>query len=181
MSRTHRRLVLMAALAATLLAAWFAPEPETEAVETPAKARQVAPVGEPPLATQPRVAANPRSQLPIRGGAPENWLGSLSLPAEPLPLAPEAGSVEAQHAATVAPAPATGTTASPPPISFEVKGLLIDGQQPRALVVMGNDSYAVAAGDLIGDTYLVKSVLASRMDVLYLPLHFLQSVDLPAP
>lgn len=59
---------------------------------------------------------------------------------------------------------------SAPPLPFTYLGKYEDGATRLIILVKGDRMYTVAEGDVIEDTYRVERVMASRVELTYLPL-----------
>lgn len=164
MKEAHRRVALAVALVGTLVAVWFAPEPEEEiasAVQpTPreAKARQA-----PTAAVE---AQSSQAARTLRDDVPSifevtSWSKPVAKAAAPK-IAPVIAEAELPPQAPAAP--------------FRILGRFVE-DGVTGLFVQYNDRTLVArAGDLIGDVYKVASIADQSMTVVYLPMNLTQTI-----
>ncbi len=156
MKRAHG---LFAALAATLLAAWWAAGLE-EGDEVPAAGRKPRDVRRAPSAPRLDVAslAAPLRVSPAAGAeAGANLFPERSFQPPPAPPGPP-------------PRPVA------PPLPYRYGGMLDDGGAPAAFVMERDELRVVRAGDMLDGRYRVTGVSRSRIDFLYLPLNETQSL-----
>lgn len=160
-----KRIGLGAALAATLCAAWYAPDDEGSGV-----ARPVAPTASRSVPPAPAfldvLAIRPRME---EDDTPDASLFETT----------EWGGLAA--AAPVAAAPvdaAPAAAAAAPPLPFRVMGSFEQAGQTIVFLQQNDLNHAVRAGDTIGATYKVESVTGAVMTLRYLPLNQVQTLDL---
>ena len=148
-----RRAVLFAALAASLLAAWWVSglegEGEAPVVRRAAKApRRDAASSRPDLSA----LAVPRP-VPASGDAAGDLFPPRSFPPPPAVVLPTA-----------------------PPLPFRHGGLLEDGGPLAAFLAEGDRLHVVRVGDVVDGRYRVSGVHRGRIDLVYLPLNQTQSL-----
>lgn len=159
MKRSHG---LFAALAATLLAAWWAAGLE-EGGDAPAGGRK------------------PRD-LRRAPSAPRLDAASLAAPlrASPAAGAEEAGNLFPVRSFQPPPPPPAPPEPPPrpvaPPLPYRYGGMLDDGGAPAAFVMERDQLRVVRAGDMLDGRYRVTGVSRRRIDFLYLPLNETQSL-----
>jgi hypothetical protein len=100
-----------------------------------------------------------------------------------------AGAADPFAPANFAPAPAAVPPASParvpvvkaaaPPLPFRYIGRLLQNGKAEVLLMRGERLYSIAAGERIGDDYLVERIGDASISFTYLPLNLKQSLDLP--
>jgi hypothetical protein len=66
-----------------------------------------------------------------------------------------------------------------PPLPFRYVGRLLQNGKLEVLLMRGERLFSLAAGDRIGDEYLVERVGESSISFTYLPLKTKQHMDLP--
>ena len=180
-----RKIVLGVAAAATLLAAWFAPDQDGGVVGPAAATTRDAAV--PAARTAPAAADYPADS---NGGTPEapaavtaelqihprvadddlgnvfakqSWQPAAAAPLKVLPQAP----VEA--AQPVVPAGA-------PPLPFQFLGRFTDEGKTAYFLQIDGRNIVARAGEKIDDNYQLDSVSGDTMNFIYLPLNQKQSL-----
>jgi hypothetical protein len=170
-----RKIVLGAAAAATMLAAWFAPDQEGGVVgpaaattrEAPATAsapEPAAPVAEPvtaELQIHPRVADEDLGNV----FAKQSWA-----PASAAPLKVMAQPVAAVD--TQRPAGPAGV----PPLPFQFVGRFTDEGKTAYFLQIDGRNVVARIGEKIDDNYQLDSVSGDTMHFTYLPLNQKQSL-----
>ena len=152
-----RRAVLFAALAASLLAAWWASGLEGE--------------GEPPVVRRPAAKAARRDAASSR---PD--LSALAVP-RPVPAGGDAaGDLFPVRSFRPPPPPPAVVRPTAPPLPFRHGGLLEDGGPPAAFLAEGDRLHVVRVGDVVDGRYRVSGVHRGRIDLVYLPLNQTQSL-----
>jgi hypothetical protein len=96
----------------------------------------------------------------------------------------DAGAADPFAAATFAPTqklppPAKLQQRSAPPLPFRYVGRLVANGKLEVLLMRGEQLFSIAAGDRIGEDYLVERVGESSISFTYLPLKTKQHMDLP--
>jgi hypothetical protein len=99
----------------------------------------------------------------------------------------DAGAADPFTAATYAPAPPLPqkiipprqASAAPPPLPFRYVGRLSQNGKQEVLLMRGERLFSLAAGDKVGDDYVVDRVNDSSISFTYLPLKLKQHMDLP--
>ena len=81
-------------------------------------------------------------------------------------------------ASSGATAPTSKTTAVPP-LPFRYVGRLSQNGKQEVLLMRGERLFSLAAGDRVGDDYVVDRVGDSSISFTYLPLKLKQHMDLP--
>ena len=172
----NRRIILVLALAATALAAWFAPEPEDEvpvvmrgnksaaSVETAranGRARnteRIASVGdEQVLLLKPRLAFE----------GDDGLFGALPMP------------VDSMAPADVAPlAPPIDTTPPPPQLTMQFIGRYVDARGPVAFIVVQGQNLALRPGDMAADGFRVDEIDEQTVSVRHVASGQVQAVRL---
>jgi hypothetical protein len=173
------RLLLGAALLATLAAAWFAPADDAAGVA----GSEAVPVGGQRGASMPAAGKS-------ASGAAAPFVDVLRIRSRALegdddaPDAPLFSSTQWSPPAPVtAPAPAApeAAPASPPqapPLPFRVMGSYAQDGQAVVFLQQNEQNHVVRAGDTIADTYKVESLDGAIMKLRYLPLDQVQTLDL---
>lgn len=155
LAQRQRQLLLAVALAATLLATYFAPPTE------------VADVGSPE-------ATSPVTQQ-VQRAAPA--ASSRLWPAQRDALAEEPGEL---FAVPPPPAPvrasATGTRPAPPPapvapaLPFVYMGRMVEDGITTVFLTRNDKSYVAKAGDVLDGQYRVAAIQPSGVELIYIPL-----------
>ena len=182
MSRPGRRGLLTLALAATLLAAWFAPPMhEEEVVPAPRVQDAAAPLAgrelTPPIQHLREAAAGRTQVLAIRGrdAGEEADLGDLRVFAVP-PWGREAAKNRSEAAAPSG-APAKAPAPRAPPLPFQVLGRYDDAGQALVFLQHHEENLVVRVGDTIAGAYRVEALRGRTLALRYLPLGELQTLD----
>ena len=190
MKTTQKMLFL--ALAATLVAAWLAPDPEDADVVAPA--RQAPPTQgnvSSLSADNDRVRVSPRAQARVGGNsdAPSIDVLAVRLRAEDAESDDAAGLfVTPEWAVPAAPVAARTkplldqplpepAAPSAPPLPFTVMGSMQEAGQRTVFLQLSGDSLVVRAGDTLVDQYKVEKIEGSTMVLRYLPLNQLQTLE----
>ena len=191
MTTTQKMLLL--ALAATLVAAWLAPDPEDSVVlasNRQASTSQEKGIGSSPvrqnLGFPPRAKAREGGLvdvttidvLAIRArtdeGLSEDAVGLFVTPGWAIPPAPAIAS-----RTTPTPEQSLPKAAPPsaPPLPFTVIGSMQEAGQRTIFLQHSGDSLVVRAGDTLLDQYTVEKIEGSTMVLRYLPLNQLQTLE----
>lgn len=175
------RIALVLALAATLLAVWFAPSPDTDSVELSPRLAKAAAV---PTGSLPGIEAKstsgqgklvavlrirPREDLTVDEGwlfAPTRW----QPPPAKAVAAPLADAAEA-----VAQVPQA------PPLPFRVLGRYEESGQPAVFLQHQDQNLVVRVGDTIDGIYKVENLDQATLTLRYLPLDLPQRLALGPP
>ena len=163
MSPGQRRGVIVVALAATVIAAAFAPAPEEEI----AAATHRVPSGTAGLraSAEPATARAILEDRALRDDTPPVFeRRSWSRP----PTTPTA----AQKVAVAVPLETVG----PPTPPFRVLGRFVEDGVPGLFVQTNETMLVVRAGDSIGENYRLESIADQSVIVLYLPLNVMQTI-----
>ncbi len=188
-----RKIVLGVAAAATLLAAWFAPDqdggvvgPAAATTREPAVARSADGAG----STSPTVAPTVASAATAANGAPATqW---LDLQIHPRVADDELGNLFAKQSwqpeapkkvlpppVAEAPPARSGAAAQPggaPPLPFQFLGRFVeDGKSAYFLQADGRNVVA-RPGEKIDDNYLLEGAAHGALQFIYLPLNERQSL-----
>lgn len=174
------RAVLGLALAATLMAAYFAPSGDGDAVALSDRSRATssrAPTPSPAPAGATAAA---------RGGKTVEGVQVLAIRARDADADPEApwlaAAERAQPVALVA-APVAAVAASEavqaaPPLPFRPFGRYLDGAEEVIFLQHNDQSLAVRVGDTIAHNYKVERLEGGRLTLRYLPLDQTQTLEL---
>jgi hypothetical protein len=73
----------------------------------------------------------------------------------------------------------SGAKPSAPPLPFRYIGRLVENGKTEVLLIWGERLYAIAAGDRIGDDYVVERIGDATISFTYLPLSMKQSLHVP--
>lgn len=174
-----RKIVLGAAAAATLLAAWFAPE-QDGGVVGPASAttrEAPAPAGSAPPDTPPMevaaVEAAPSSaiDLQIHARVADDELGNVFAKQSWAPQSPL--KVMAEPAAETRQA---ATPSGAPPLPFQFMGRFTDDGKTAYFLQIDGQNVVARPGEKINDSYLLDSVSGDTMNFIYLPLNQKQTL-----
>ena len=68
---------------------------------------------------------------------------------------------------------------SAPPIPFRYIGRLVQNGKAEVLLMRGERLYSIAAGEKLGEDYLVERIGERSISFTYLPLNMKQNLDLP--
>lgn len=191
MSLSRTRLVLLVALIATLLAAYFAPSEDGHAVELSARTRaaevKIAAGAKPEGARISGIDMPAVAQIEDRSPLDEDlasWdvLGPGGGSTTP-PLLPKAGggpNTALSGAVSKAPAqePDSPAPAVPPVLPFKVLGRAQQDGQDSVFLQFREQNLVVKAGDQIGDLYRVDSLDQTAMTLVYLPMGVVQTLDI---
>jgi hypothetical protein len=170
-----KRSILFAALAATLLAAWFAPEDEGDVI-APASARTSAPRATPaavPVAAQVAPPLPADAGLTIVPRVPDDEMGNLFGSQQwqnPSPLKPK----EARQpvvSASARKAAATAAAASAPELPIRFLGRFIEDGKVAFFLQVGDSNVIARIGDKVGDHYRLDSAGAEGLTFTYMPLN----------
>lgn len=161
MTQQHRHRLLAAALLATLLAAWLAPDrPEDSGTAVAAL---------PPL---PDLLDWPQPPEPLAGvttsEGPDTALATARRPAR-------------ERASADAAAPATKPPATPPAPPFRMFGHLERNGETVAFVTYAGRTLTVTAGQPLPGNWQVESIGNDGMVLTYLPLGQTASIPFKAP
>jgi len=174
-----RRLVMIAALAATLGAVYWA----SGLQEGSGEADVVAPVA-PERAAPPTRARSDPAPVPAAPGPLD--LARL----QRQPSAEPAGELFGQPPAALAPVPRTrGTQApaveeappppppEPPPLPFKYLGQLAEADRKMVFLTAGDRNLVVGAGDVIDNVYRVDEIGPESLLLTYLPMNVQQTLS----
>ncbi len=167
-----RRLILVAGLLATLLAAYLAPQDGTDTVAAvPVRPQTATPVAR-PLAS----VADAESEV----------LAILSRDEDTVPDTvfgvPSAGQPTAAPAPVSSPPPPPPEPAPPtaPPLPFQVLGRAIEDGKVTLFLRWGERNILARVGDTVEGQYRLESEDGRTLHVRYLPLDQLQSLTISA-
>lgn len=174
MKRGVVRAVLTMALLATLLAAYFAPPAEADAVALSERVRSPRAVRS--VESSKEVAVGGRTVMSIKPRADD--------PDHPPALfasAAWAPPKEREAPARPSPAPAVVERAAPqlPSLPFRVLGRFVDESGPGVFLQHNDRNLVVRVGDNVADHYVVEALNEDAVTLRYLPLNQRQTLDLP--
>jgi hypothetical protein len=185
-----RKLVLGVAAAATLLAAWFAPDQEGGVVG-PAAATTREPAAAHPTGD---AGAAPRAGVPADangGPAPQQWLdlqihprvnedelGNLFAKQSWQPDAPKKVLPPQVADATQAaqPARAAASPTGAPPLPFQFMGRFVEDGKSAYFLQQDGRNVVARPGEKIDDNYLLESAANGALQFIYLPLNERQTL-----
>lgn len=78
---------------------------------------------------------------------------------------------------TLPPEPVVPPEPTAPPLPFKYLGSYEDGPKRLILLLKDEQMYTVTEGDTIDNTYRVERIEGSRVDMLYLPMGIIQTID----
>lgn len=170
-----RKILLTTAAAATLIAAWFAPDSEGGVV-SPAAARSGSAASP---ATPATAASGPdkpsadalRASLHIAPRIDEEELGNVFAKQSWTPQA--TGKQLAQAAAAAAAPPVAGNElpAGAPALPFQFLGRYSDDGKTAYFLQMDGQNLLARPGERVTDQYLLEAVEGNRLIFIYLPLN----------
>jgi hypothetical protein len=183
MTTKHR--LLIAALLATLAAAWFAPGASTQDVLLAPRATKANSAATTTVASVKEAAlplSNTAAVLSIiprehtEGDPPDaqlftatQWLPvAASAPPQPAPVAPIA-------------APPPPPPPQAPPLPFKFLGRYQDADQAVVFLQYNDQNFLARVGDTLQGQYKVESLSATSLNLIYLPLNLPQSLSLGGP
>jgi hypothetical protein len=73
----------------------------------------------------------------------------------------------------------SASEAAVPPLPFRYVGRVAQNGKVEVLLMRGDKLYSIAAGEKIGEDYVVEQIGESSIRFRYLPLRLKQSMDLP--
>lgn len=153
-----RKLWLAGALLATLLAAQWVSGEEGEAG--------------PEALPESAEARNFRKEAPAGRSAPENEAGELDLERlERRKFSAQAGDIFGQRSWVPPPRPAPPSRPSPPPMQFRYLGKVVEGNETRVFLALGERNYIVRPGESINSQYRLDEVGDHDITFTYLPLN----------
>jgi hypothetical protein len=167
------------ALLATLLAAWFAPEPEDDGVvlnprpASPAASRSVrdATAGIPaPARNASAVASVEVLQIRERLASDEDEISLFAVADWQQRKVPDA--VENQMPEEAPPPPPVA-----PPLPFRMMGRYVENGQTLVFLQQADRNWIVREGDILNESYKVESVGANAIHFKYLPLGEVQILE----
>lgn len=184
MKLSKPRWALAAALAATVVAALFAPADADPAValsqKTVSKAEALRRGEAQPARSASPVVAPPVGDLRERGEQqrtspvfdPPSWLTDATRPqavGKPVPAKPPT---------PVASAVAVIAVPTAPPLPFRALGWYLDGDRKGVFLQHQGNNVVAHVGDTIAAQYLVESWTERTISLRYLPLNQVQTLDL---
>ena len=158
-----RKLWLAGALLATLLAARWVSGEEGEAG--------------PEVLPEPAEARNFRKEAPAgrnaaENEASENEVGELDLERlERRKFSARAGDIFGQRSWVPPPRPEPQRSPSPPPMQFRYLGKVVEGDETRVFLALGERNYIVRPGESINSQYRLDEVGDHNITFTYLPLN----------
>lgn len=177
MSSVWKRRLLGLALAATLVAVYFAPNPQDEAVLP--RARNITTVTPPASTSNAGLAASHN-----QGSRSAENLEVLSIQPRALPDVSKTLFPADQWTPAVKTVAAQADTPPPPPqappLPFKVLGRYVEEGRVNVFLQYNDQNLVVQVGDLIAGLYKVESLNGSVLTLLYIPLNQTQSLDVGA-
>jgi hypothetical protein len=158
-----RKLWLAGALLATLLAAQWVSGEEGEA--------------DPEALPEPAEARNFRKEVPAGRNGTENEAGGneageLDLERlERRKFSARAGDIFGQRSWVPPPRPEPPRPPSPPPMQFRYLGKVVEGDETRVFLALGERNYIVRPGESINSQYRLDEVSDHNITFTYLPLN----------
>jgi len=153
-----RKLWLAGALLATLLAAQWVSGEEGEAA--------------PEALPEPVEARNFRKEAPAGRNAAENEAGELDLERlERRKFSAQAGDIFGQRSWVPPPRPEPPRPPSPPAMQFRYLGKVVEGDETRVFLALGERNYIVRPGESINNQYRLDEVSDHNITFTYLPLN----------
>lgn len=165
-----RKLWLAGALLATLLAAqWVSGEEgeaDPETLPESAEARNLR-----------KEAPAVRNEAPVGRNATENEAGELDLERlERRKFSARAGDIFGQRSWVPPPRPEPPRRPSPPPMQFRYLGKIVEGNETRVFLALGERNYIVRPGESINNQYRLDEVSDHGITFTYLPLNARQMI-----
>ncbi len=179
MKSPKRKVLIAAALVATLVAAYFAPARPDEVAMPPPRANATSPTNSGETARVSAAIDGQEAAPFLRPRTDEENAGLLG--AFTIPTAPSAVAQAPVQATPVNAIPSAVAPPVPPPLPFQVVGKFVDGSDQRVFLIFNGRNLVVHPGDAIGSDYTVSAISADQMTVQYVPLDVSQTVALPAP
>ena len=153
-----RKLWLAGALLATLLAAQWVSGEEGEAG--------------PEALPESAEARNFRKEASAGRNAAENEAGELDLERlERRKFSAQAGDIFGQRSWVPPPRPEPPRPPSPPPMQFRYLGKVVEGDETRVFLALGERNYIVRPGESINSQYRLDEVGDHNITFTYLPLN----------
>lgn len=173
-----RRVAMVAALAATMAAVYWATGLEEEEVVTtvaPAASARTASSSRAPDATRqaPRSDGGGALDLARLQRAPAAQPGADLFGQPPAAIAPPPPPVERAEVEEVAPPPPPPT---PPPLPFRYMGQLAEADRKTVFLAAGDRNLVVGVGDVIDDLYRVDEIGMDALMLTYLPMNVQQTL-----
>lgn len=177
-----RKIVIGAAAAATLIAAWFAPDQDGGVVgPAAATTREADPAPATPvvaLVAIAAVAAPPANadgiDLQIHPRVADDEMGNVFAKQSWAPEAPKKVMLEqaqVQQVAQQASAPS-----GPPALPFQFLGRFTDEGKTAYFLQIDGQNVVARPGEKVNDSYLLDSVSGNTMNFVYLPLNQKQTL-----
>ncbi|MFS2004965.1 hypothetical protein ACEN9F_15185 [Duganella sp. CT11-25] len=172
-----RKIVIGAAAAATLLAAWFAPDQDGGVVgPAGATTRDAAPaavIAGPPIdvATEAGPPPAPGVDLQIHPRVADDEMGNVFAKQSWAPQAPLKVMQEEVPQARQAAA-----QSGPPALPFQFMGRFTDEGKTAYFLQIDGQNVVARPGEKVNDSYLLDSVSGDTMNFIYLPLNQKQTL-----
>ena len=170
-----RKLILGGAAAATLLAAWFAPDDEgmlvSPAAATPRPAYEAIAAAKAAGAQPPAIPAELQIQRRVADEDLDNLFTSQGWQA-PSPLKPAAARASGQPGGNAAGSTAGGAPALP----FLFMGRFIDDGKAAYFLQMEDRNIVARVGEKIDDSYQLDGAVNGTLTFTYLPLNLKQTL-----
>lgn len=164
-----RQKALAGALAATLLATWWASsfENESEDLLAPTVRRQAptAATGTLGVANDFIASAPPPAAASASGRVAWPQAGALLIAVPPTPLSVEA--------------PVTPVIAEPlPSLPFKYVGVIGEEDQQAVILMQGENVHILKTGESVDDLYRIERITHARIEFLYIPLSQRQTLEI---
>lgn len=170
-----RKLILGGAAAATVLAAWFAPDDEgmivSPAAAMPRPAYEAIAAAKAAGAQAPAIPAELQIQRRVADEELGNLFASQGWQA-PSPLKPAAVRAPGQPDGNSAGAASGG----PPPLPFQFIGRFIDDGRTAYFLQMEDRNIVARVGEKVGDSYQLDGAADGTLTFTYLPLNLKQTL-----
>jgi len=175
-----RKIVIGAAAAATLIAAWFAPDQDGGVVgPAAATTREADPAPATPVVAPVAIAAAappPANadgiDLQIHPRVADDEMGNVFAKQSWAPEAPK--KVMQEQAPQVA--QQTGAPSGPPALPFQFLGRFTDEGKTAYFLQIDGQNVVARPGEKVNDSYLLDSVNGNTMNFVYLPLNQKQTL-----
>ena len=173
-----RKIVIGVAAAATLLAAWFAPDQDGGVVgpaaattrdETPAAAIPAPPPAD--VVMEARQPPAPGIDLQIHPRIADDEMGNVFAKQSWAPQAPLKVMAEQGRQVQQAVVPS-----GPPALPFQFLGRFTDDGKTAYFLQIDGQNVVAHSGEKINDNYLLESVSGDTMNFIYLPLNQKQTL-----
>jgi hypothetical protein len=171
LSRRSRNLLLWGALAATAIATFFAPSPDTSVQPVrlrPAGNHHPDNTGNSSVLTH-KSAENVSRLMPAKRSGMQNEPGELFTVDRP-PVPPK----------TAASRPATPERPVAPPLPYIYMGKMLENGELTLFLTRNEKPYVARAGDILDGQYQVDAIRSTQVELTYLPLGQKQTLNIGA-